>query len=261
MLKKQFIASEIKADDEDRTITAVISTSGVDRDREVVVAKGGDFTNYLKNPVVLFAHNYQELPIAKTLWIKQTGSKITAKAKFADVGMADDVYKLYKGGFLKAFSIGFIPNKRHQPSPKEIEKRPELANVWNIIDEWELLEFSAVPVPSNPEALTQAVKSKAISLTTEMLKEFELDDDEEKTFLADEKATYDSEGNEEVSTLGGTALLKDFETPVIVVTPEPIKVDAIIKVTPIENFKVSPLMNVTEIFEEKQKKHKGIVYD
>jgi uncharacterized protein len=163
MLKKQFVASDIKVDDESRTVTAVISTIGIDRDGEVVLAKGGDFASYLKNPVVLFAHDYKELPIAKTVWINRGYKKITAMARFAETAMAEDVYQLYKGGFLNAFSIGFIPKKRHSPTPDEIKANPELANCWNIIDEWELLEFSAVPVPANPEALMQAVKSKSIT--------------------------------------------------------------------------------------------------
>ncbi len=164
LIRKQFVPVDIKIDEEERTITAIISTSGVDRDGEVVDAKGGDFENFLKNPVVLWAHDYKEMPIGKTLWLNRRGSKIQAKARFAKTEMAEEVFQLYKGGFLKAFSIGFIPKKSHRPEPKEIEKRPELANVFRIIDEWELLEFSAVPVPANPEALLQAVKSKEVNI-------------------------------------------------------------------------------------------------
>ena len=242
MIKKQFVSSEIKVDDNERTVTAVISTGTVDRDREVVVAKGGDFTNYLKNPVVLFAHDYRELPIAKALWLTQKGSKITAKAQFADTVMAEDVYQLYKGGFLKAFSIGFIPNKRHQPSPKEIEKRPELANVWSVIDEWELLEFSAVPVPANPEALMQAVKTKEITLSSdEVVNEFDFDDDEEKFYVADVIETVETPDFTKTIEVELDVTAKDYNVTIPVT-------------------EAAADVNVDEIVSDEKKRHKGIVY-
>ncbi len=180
MIKKVY-AAKIEVDDEDRTVTATINTLDVDRDHEVVMPKGAILDWFLKNPVVLWAHNSHEPPIAKALWIKQTKSKIIAKAQFATREIsekADDIYKLYKHGFLRAFSVGFIPRKQHRPEPDEIKKRPALAEVFNIIDEWEMLEFSGVPIPSNPAALATAVKSKDITLSKETINDLDLEDEE-----------------------------------------------------------------------------------
>jgi len=185
--RKQFIA-EIKADDEERTITAVISTDAIDRDNEILLPKGVNFEQYLKNPVVQWAHDYSSPPIARTLWITRGRKQITAKAKFADTVFADEVYNLYKGGFLKAFSVGFIPTKSHIPTPDDIKKKPEWAEASRVYDNWELLEFSAVPVPSNPEALATAVKSKAISVSKEL----------QEQLGCEEPETFYTTGNETV---------------------------------------------------------------
>ena len=171
---KQFVA-KIDVDEDERAVTATISTSGIDRDGEIVMAKGGQLENFLKNPVVLWAHNHSSTPIARALWVKQSRGKLIAKAKFAEHEFAQEVFDLYKGGFLQAFSIGFIPTKTHKPTPNEIKKNPEWAEVWRVIDEWEMLEFSAVPVPANPEALATAVKTKNITLSPNLAKDFEVE--------------------------------------------------------------------------------------
>lgn len=176
---KQFIA-ETKVDDEERTVTAVISTDMVDRDGEVLLPKGADFEQYLKNPVVQWAHSYGDPPIARTLWITKGRKQITAKAQFADTVFADEIYQLYKKNFLSAFSVGFLPAKdgSHAPKPEEIKRRPELAEASRIYDKWELLEFSAVPVPANPEALATAVKTKEISVSKELQEQLGVEGDE-----------------------------------------------------------------------------------
>lgn len=167
MVKKQYVVMR-EIGEEDRTVTAVISTGTVDREEEVLLPRGGSFDTYLKNPVVLWAHQYDEAPIARTLWIKSGNKKVTAKAQFAETPRAEEIYQLFKGGYLNAFSIGFLPTKSHEPKPDEIQKRPEWANARRIYDEWELLEFSAVPVPANPEALALAVKTKDVTISPEI---------------------------------------------------------------------------------------------
>lgn len=186
---KQFIG-ECKANDEERTITAVISTSSVDRQGEVVVAKGVDLEKFMKNPVVLWAHNYSSTPIGKTIFIDKKRKALIAKFKVADTEKAEEIYQLYKDGFLSAFSIGFSIKKSHKPTPEEIKKRPEWADAWRIIDEWELLEFSAVPVPANPEALTVAVKGNELHLSKETSTELGIkDEDNERVYMETETSS------------------------------------------------------------------------
>jgi HK97 family phage prohead protease len=132
----------------------VISSGSVDRDNDIVVPDGGDFKHWRKNPVVLFAHNSHNPPVAKGSNIKiGSDKKIRATAEFTP----NDLYpfghmigRMVSEGFLKATSIGFKPKKMKQADDQE--KRP-----WGLdFEEWELLEFSIVPIPANPEALISA---------------------------------------------------------------------------------------------------------
>ena len=195
-LTKQFVAEEIKIDSDERIVTAVVSTGGIDRDQEILVPKGGDFERFRKNPVVLWAHGHSDPPIGRALWIKLQRGKIVASTQFAETDMGLEVFELFKGGFLNAFSVGLINTKSHQPTPKEIARRPELSTVWRIIDEWELLEFSAVAVPSNPEALATAVKTKTITLSDANLEAFGIEPEPEP-----EPAVYNTEDDDATKTI------------------------------------------------------------
>ena len=184
MKRKSFIA-KTDIDSEERTVTAVISTNTVDRDAEILLPKGIELENYLKNPVVLFGHNYSGLPVGKALWVKKGTKSIKAKVKFADTDMGNEIYELFKGGYLNAFSVGFSAQEGHAPKPEEIKKNPEWANARFIFDKWELLEFSAVPVPANPEALATAVKSKSVTMSNDIKELLEIDTEE--TFYPEKK--------------------------------------------------------------------------
>lgn len=122
------------------TFEVVISTNDVDRQGEMVDQKGLDLTFYKQNPIVLWAHDYSSLPIGVADSIEQQDNKTIAKGRFAPTEFAQQVRKLYDLKMVRATSVGFIP--------KEMEG--------NIITKSELLEFSFVPVPANPHALSLA---------------------------------------------------------------------------------------------------------
>lgn len=160
-MEKQFFASvcQTKAVDIERGIFEVmISTEGKDRQGDIVRASGGKLDNYLKNPVILWSHNYGDPPVAKALTLETVaGVGIKAQFQFPDWGVseqADLIHRLWAGGFLNATSIGFMPLKAMPMEPKE---------PWGSQDflEWELLEFSIVPVPANADALRLSVKQLA----------------------------------------------------------------------------------------------------
>jgi len=137
-------------------LEAIVSTDDIDRHGEIVNIDGIDLKNYQNNPVVMWAHDYSLPPIGKTtsLTKEKIGKKTVLKAvmEFA-TGISDlarEVYNLYKEGFMSAFSIGFIP----------------LDMEGNIYTESELLEYSAVPIPANPNALLLA---KAKGFDTDIL--------------------------------------------------------------------------------------------
>lgn len=155
-IRKQFILEEVKQEgEEDRILQFTISTGIVDRDSDTINPEGWKLAAYKANPVVLWAHDYYSPPIAKALatWIED--SKLKSRAQFTPRDLYPFgymVYQMYREGFLNATSVGFMPHKWQFNEDRKFG-----------IDflEQELLEYSCVPVPANPEALIEA-RSKGI---------------------------------------------------------------------------------------------------
>lgn len=147
----------------DGKLELVASDETVDRDGDIIRAKGWDLKNFKKNPIILYAHQYDSLPVAKAekTWVE--GDKLKSQFTFAPHQDAQDIYALYKGGFLNAFSVGFIPVKWNDiPSEDDTKFYPSREFV-----KQELLEISCVPVPSNPAALQNAM-SKGLHVPDEL---------------------------------------------------------------------------------------------
>ena len=153
---------EVKSDVK-RHVLAAVSTDAIDRDGEVVVPRGIDKTHFQKNPVVLWAHDYRTMPIGKALWTKRTddGRRFLALTQFNHSPLGEAIFRLYQSGDLNAFSIGFQVLDWSAPTEKEIKERPELETCKYMLRKTSLLEYSAVPVPANPEALVMEVSKGA----------------------------------------------------------------------------------------------------
>lgn len=144
---------------ESRILTFTISTDSVDRDRDTISAEGWALDNYRKNPVVLWAHSHYDPPIARSPEIGVEKGALVAEADFVprDISeFADMIFRMYLGKFLNAVSVGFDPTEW---SFVEDNERPFGVD----FKKQELLEFSSVPVPANPEALIAAA-AKGIDL-------------------------------------------------------------------------------------------------
>ena len=152
----------IKAEEiAERTVQFTISKEVEDRDGDILRASGCDFTNYMKNPVFLSFHNSREFPLGKVtkFWVEGKSVKATVyfptlKELSSDENNASEKAKLvdfcyhcYKTGMLNAVSVGILPLEW-----------TETKNGFDIT-KWELLEFSAVAVPANQDAIAEAVKS------------------------------------------------------------------------------------------------------
>jgi HK97 family phage prohead protease len=144
--------TEVKAGEGDaRTLTFTISTSSVDRMGDTIKVDGWKLEQYRKNPVVLWAHDATLLPLAKATQVWIEGQKLKSVAEFTPLNMArfnDTVFDMYKGGFLSATSVGFAPLKY------AFTDDPQRRYGIDFLEQ-ELLEFSAVPVPANGEALIE----------------------------------------------------------------------------------------------------------
>lgn len=156
---KQFQA-DAHADDATRTVKFTITTGDVDRENDVVNPRGWEVAEYMKSPVVLWAHDYKALPIAKALDITAVGNGLVSTAQFPEKGIhpfADTVFELIKGGFIKAASVGFRPiDWAYNETRKGVDHKKQ-----------SLIEWSCVPVPANPSAL---VSARAAGIDVSVLK-------------------------------------------------------------------------------------------
>ncbi len=162
----------------DRSVQFTISKEVVDRTGDILRAGGVDFSNYMKNPVFLSFHNSREFPLGKVTKFWVEGNAVKAIVYFPTIEelssdpaqasekakLVDFTYHCYKTGMLNAVSVGFIPLEW-----------TETKDGYDIT-KWELLEFSAVAVPANQDAIAEAVKS------------FGLDETVVKDFLTIEKS-------------------------------------------------------------------------
>jgi HK97 family phage prohead protease len=159
---------EVKAVDAEAGVYELwASTEDIDRDGDVLIASGAQLENYLKNPVVLYGHNYYGFPVAKTLEAEVVvGKGLRVRFQFAPKGThadIDAVRSLWEGGFLNAASVGFRPLKWQDRKPGADESFPSWYTP-RVYTEWELLEWSIVPVPANQDALRLAAKAMAEGL-------------------------------------------------------------------------------------------------
>ena len=174
------IPVNVKSAGED-TLWTVMSTNDIDRHGEAVV-QSWNIDNFMNNPVVLNSHQYNDTTeaIGRVEALVQKENSLEGKIKFAinENPKAKVIFDLYKGGFLNAFSVGFIPGEETN----------------------ELLELSAVTIPANALALAKAkgldvdaIDEEDMEVSTESI---EIDKPEEGTGEPKEEASGDTEPDE-----------------------------------------------------------------
>lgn len=140
---------------ESRSATFVMSAQVKDRYGDIVVSKGGDFTDFNENPVCLWGHDSRSAPIG--MWsnlkvVNGTPKRLEGVAELGPEGTTekcDEVARLLAAGMVRACSIGFMI-KDWEPVDKD-----DPWGGWQF-NEWELLECSICSVPANPLALVKA---------------------------------------------------------------------------------------------------------
>ncbi len=151
-IQEKMVTKEI--DNDALTITHYISTSTPDRYGEIMKPDGCDFSGYRKNPVVFFGHRSRDLPIAKNEKIVIDESGVLAVTKFDTSDFAKEIFRLNAEGFLNSWSIGFVPKKMKSQRLNVNDKEQD----YLCVEEWELLEYSSVPIPANPDAVNLMLK-------------------------------------------------------------------------------------------------------
>ncbi|AEF80521.1 HK97 family phage prohead protease [Leadbettera azotonutricia] len=138
----------------------VFSSFDLDRMGERIDPSGWDFSCYLKNPVIQWAHCFDIPAIgrAENIVADEKGLRgiiIFNGKEFDPFGWG--IGERVKAGVIRAGSVGFRPIEIEIPSKKDGEDGTSL-----IFRKQELLEFSVCNVPANPYALATA-RHKEIS--------------------------------------------------------------------------------------------------
>ncbi len=177
---KEFSAEVKEFNENDLTVVHFISTETRDRGGDIMRADGMKIRG---RPVVLMAHGmskYGQEPIAKPIWIRKGEFKgkrgILAKTQFFPDEDGKRLWMKATQGYMPNWSIGFI-----------VLKKDDLADGkgGRDIKEWELLEYSPVGVPMNPEA--QALEKTQTNIWFKFAKPDETLSDEYKSLEAIEE--------------------------------------------------------------------------
>lgn len=139
---------QIRKISDDRTVEFIISDGSIDAHNSILTPSGWDLDRFNKNGIFSYQHNIHGVVdpdfVLGPAKAYVEGNQLIGRATFetADINpLAERIFKKVMNGTLKAVSVGFIPRKHHMEE-----------NVM-VFDEMELLEFSIVNIPSNPNAV------------------------------------------------------------------------------------------------------------
>ena len=171
--RRVMVVTEARQAEDGSPHRMVIAANERSRNGDEVNLRGINFANYRKNPVVLWSHDsWGGIPIAKTLKIGHDDQgRIEADFEFnAADEFAARVENAWNGGFIRSASIRYLPTK-------VVEVRNEEGKVERLrVEESELLEWSLVPVPADPDSVRAA--ARALNLPEEIFRGLEPEPEE-----------------------------------------------------------------------------------
>lgn len=155
--KKEINLSMKSAPTMGRIIRFIGSDESLDRDGDTISIDGWDISAYMKNPVVIYGHDYSSLPIARAVSVTpdKRARQLIFDIKFPTIEelssnpatpsehalRVDAIYNMAKAGILNTVSVGFRGIDYETSATGRNYKRQEL------------MEISIVPIPANPNAV------------------------------------------------------------------------------------------------------------
>ena len=166
MIEESFLTLDTKISKAagERDIIARISTNAVDRDGDVLLPAGLDAKEFRENPVMLFGHDQNKLPIGTWTRLEKQSDAIIAHGTLAtrppqhpmtEEWGPDTILHLIREGVIRAVSVGFMIGEHREPTTKDVSRYGD--SVRRIVSKWRLVEVSIVPIPANQDALIMAV--------------------------------------------------------------------------------------------------------
>jgi hypothetical protein len=153
-------------EDGKRTVSMVASTPSIDRDGDTIDQKGWNLSAYKTNPVILWGHDHGIPAIGRGNKFGVKGETLSFdEIEFPKEGVhpfSDMIFELMKAKFIRAGSVGFLPEKME---PRKLEDGETHHSFFppTHFKKQELLEFSICNVGSNRDALAQHLSSKGFS--------------------------------------------------------------------------------------------------
>lgn len=136
-----------------RSVEAVLSSETIDGHGDIIDQASWRLARYQQNPVVLHMHSRYDV-IGHAQNVRVDGGQLQGRIVFATTKLAEEVATLFRDGAMRAFSVGFRPGRILEETTAAGRKVERLLDC-------ELLEVSAVSIPSNPDAI---VKYKSLGL-------------------------------------------------------------------------------------------------
>jgi hypothetical protein len=135
--------------EENRILSAILSTDALNRKGHIMVQEGIRLENFNLNPVALWCHSGWSPAIGRVLRVEPKKKQTVFEVQFAETDFALELWSLYSGDYMRAWSPGWIPIRHEYIEDKD-------GGVKAIkFHEWELWEVSACTIPANPKALTR----------------------------------------------------------------------------------------------------------
>ncbi|UZS00260.1 hypothetical protein [Chondrinema litorale] len=170
-MDEEFIQGVLRAvESEEGKKQFVISTATRDRHRTVLNMDNWGLKNYNNNPIVGYQHDVYGNDLCKSadpdyvighskVWVEN--KELIAEPTFetADINpLADKIRKKVEFGTLRTTSVGFLPiGKGRYGEGEEAEGKSRETYYY---EGQELLEWSIVNIPSNPDAVGRSIREQ-----------------------------------------------------------------------------------------------------
>jgi len=177
---RRTIFPEVHVLDEPKGIVEyVASDQTLDRDGEVILAKGWRFTHFPKNSPFVDCHDYStvEKMLGQVIDFTVKGERLVETVQWAinvaENRLAQFGWRMTAAGFLKAVSVGMIPLKILTASAKDWTNQVATLGLKGakglkkIYAEQEQTELSAVIIGVNPNALMTVAKGYKAGVITD----------------------------------------------------------------------------------------------
>lgn len=223
MLNKEFKIKSVSVSEDAKVVIIsgyasfnqdLMGVKEVDRDGEIVSVAGIDLEDYLKNPIVLFNHEWDK-PFGTITNIVKDQQGLLVTAEIHKLPSLDGEFEAVAKGILKAFSVGF----------QALEYR-FLDNDIVEITKSRLLEVSIVSIPSNASSLFQVIGTKSLNMNKDALK-YALEANSIKNITSSEATDVQKEKTLKIET-------KTTQAEPTTTSTEPVVTPTAVEPTPVE---------------------------